>query len=587
MVIPKVNLLNPSQNNEIMYIARMTDEILRYNRIRAFMLDRNIFPLINVKYNLREDEIILSHTMLSEDYLDNLEPVPENEYANFNTYDTAEPLLTELYESIYDTPSSQHVKCTTEKIFLTQEYRKYFTSKETRSLEMLKFSSNSSRCSFEIMLFILKLEAKRRNYKRLETITINHLKIIIAQFYIDTIDKQYTEGIKERFAKLLKYYGMESISDEYRIKVIANEDDNFIETLPFFESYHLTRLDIWILASYYKIPIIILYYPNKALLETKDKYSILTTYYDEKSVEVEEFVPPVSKEKEDSDEDLPFMGQEARPVVVHETSPNVQGYYFLIAPAIKPNIVPSYSIIFRKQLEPEASEPADAASDNEYYIPLNILTHSFQSIVIHQQSTQYVNPDEVLHSEDDESVQMKESIRYKNSIIQFVQNFKPPSKKGKSDDSSSVGTAQSLELQEDQELGELRVKQQRKHKKPLQKINVSSSLFKSLGDSAEAVAAASHVEGIASSESIKAKEKAKAKAKRLPSLKGKKPTINTSLLVLPPSDVSAKPVKKSKKKININFSELPLLKEKKDSDEEANLTDIAEEVEEAKAAEED
>ena len=66
MVIPKVNLLNPSQNNEIMYIARMTDEILRYNRIRAFMLDRNIFPLINVKYNLREDEIILSHTMLAK-----------------------------------------------------------------------------------------------------------------------------------------------------------------------------------------------------------------------------------------------------------------------------------------------------------------------------------------------------------------------------------------------------------------------------------------------------------------------------------------------------------------------------------------
>ena len=180
---------------------------------------------------------------------------------------------------------------------------------------------------------------------------------------------------------------------------------------------------------------------------------------------------------------------------------------------------------------------------------------------------------------------MKESIRYKNSIIQFVQNFKPPSKKGKSDDSSSVGTAQSLELQEDQDLGELRFRQQRRHKKPLQKINVSSSLFKSLGDSGEAVAAASQVEGIAPSESIKEKEKEKAKAKRPPSLKGKKPTINTSLLVLPPSDpsvVSAKPVKQSKKKININFSKLPLFGEQKDSDEEANLTDIAEEVEQDK-----
>ena len=143
----------------------MADEILRYNRIRAFMFDRTIFPLINVKYNLREDEIILSHTMLSEDYLDNLEPVPENEYANFNTYDTAEPLLSELYESMHDAPSSQHVKCTTEKIFLTQEYRKYFSSKQTQQLEMLKFNSNSPRCSFEVILFILRLEAKRRNLR--------------------------------------------------------------------------------------------------------------------------------------------------------------------------------------------------------------------------------------------------------------------------------------------------------------------------------------------------------------------------------------------------------------------------------------
>jgi hypothetical protein len=98
-----------------------------------------------------------------------------------------------------------------------------------------------------------------------------------------------------------------------------------------------------------------------------------------------------------------------------------------------------------------------------------------------------------------------------------------------------------------------------------------------LGDSREA--AASQVEGVASSESVKAK------AKRPPSLKGKKLTINTSSLVLPPSDpsvVSAKPVKTSKKKININFSKIPLLKEKKDSDEEAKLTDIAEEVEQDK-----
>ena len=582
LVIPKVNLLNPSQNNEVMYIARMADEILRYNRIRAFMFDRNIFPLINVKYNLREDEIILSQTMLSEDYLDNLEPVPENEYANFNTYDTAEPLLTELYESIYDTPSSQHVKCTTEKIFLTQEYRKYFTSKQTRQLEMLKFNSNSPRCSFEIILFILKLEAKRRNYKRLETITINHLKVVIAQFYIDTIDKQYTEGIKDRFAKLLKYYGMESISDEYRIKFIANEDDNFIETLPFFESYHLTRLDIWILATYYKIPIIILYYPNKALLETKDEYSILTTYFEEGSSEkVTEEGEKEGKEKEDSDEDLPFMGESARPIT-REKLANVQGYYFIIAPAIKSNVVPSYSIIFRKGPESETSELTglnSITSDNEYYMSLNILTHGFQSTVIQQQSTQYINPDEPPHSEDDESSQMKESIRYKNSIMQFIQDFKPPSKKGKGDDSSSVGTGVSLDTQEE-DLGELLGKKTRVHKKPRKTINVPSLMFKSLA-----------------APPIEASELGPSEQKRKPRVKGKGININTSSLFLPPKEeqsVSVEPVKKTKtkakaKKISIDASKLPLFGAKvlppqqQNIDESTGLSDIQEEQGEDKS----
>ena len=576
LVIPKVNLLNPSQNNEVMYIARMADEILRYNRIRAFMFDRNIFPLINVKYNLREDEIILSQTMLSEDYLDNLEPITENEYANFNTYDTAEPLLTELYESIYDTPSSQHVKCTTEKIFLTQEYRKYFSSKQTKQLEMLKFNSNSPRCSFEIILFILKLEAKRRNYKRLETITINHLKVVIAQFYIDAIDKQYTEGIKDRFAKLLKYYGMESISDEYRIKFTANEDDNFIETLPFFESYHLTRLDIWILATYYKIPIIILYYPNKALLETKDEYSILTTYFEEGSPEkATKEGEKEGKEKEDSDEDLPFMGESARPIT-HEKLANVQGYYFIIAPAIKSNVVPSYSIIFRKGPESETSGLTTITSDNEYYMSLNILTYGFQSTVIQQQSTQYINPDEPPHSEDDESSQMKESVRYKNSIMQFIQDFKLPSKKGKSDDSSSVGTGVSLDNPEE-DLGELLGKKTRLHKKPRKTINIPSLMFKSLA-----------------APTVEASELGPSEQKRKPRVKGKGISINTSSLLLPPKEeqsVSVEPVKKTKakpkaKKISIDTSKLPLFgakvlpQQQQNIDESTGLSDIQEEREE-------
>jgi hypothetical protein len=532
--------------------------------------------------------------MLSEDYLDNLEPIPENEYVNFNTYDTAEPLLSELYESMYDSPSSQHIKCTTEKIFLTQEYRKYFSSKQTQQLEMLKFNSNSPKCSFEIILFILRLEAKRRSYKRLETITINHLKIVIAQFYIDAIDKQYTEGIKDRFAKLLKYYGMESIADEYRIKFIANDDDNFIETLPFFESYHLTRLDIWILATYYKLPIIILYYPNKYLIETNDEYSILTTYFEENVSEqiMEETSAKLGmamgKKADDSDEDLPFMGESAHDVE-RKISSNVQGYYFIVAPSIKANVVPAYSIIFRKQserFEIGESRLRESETTNEYYIPMNILTHSFQSVVIHQQSTQYIDPEGPAHSEDDESSQMKESVRYKKSIMQFIQNFKPPSKKGKTDDSSSVGTGISFDTQEEEvgEVGEvgnigrmisLVGKKNRKPVKQMPKINTSSLMLPDLGASSE----------------VQPSETTEKSQKRLPRKKGKGIGINVSSLVLSPeekepgtvttSSVSVEPAKKPKlKKLNIAPVKLPVygISELSEEPELSDIPEVSEDV---------
>ena len=236
---------------------------------------------------------------------------------------------------------------------------------------------------------------------------------------------------------------------------------------------------------------------------------------------------------------------------------------------------------------------------------MNILTHGFQSIVIQQQSTQYVNPDEPAHSEDDESAQMKESIRYKNGIMQFIENFKPPSKKGKGDDSSSVGTAVSLGALEEEELGELGEpfgKKSKKPRKPRQTINMSSLMFNPSKVLAVPSIEASEIEPGAL---VDAETKQKPNPK--PRLKGtgKGITINTSGLVLPERKeeqpapmpisvsvpVSAEPVKKMKaKKVTINTSKLPVFgakallppQQRPNSEEEQDtgLSDIQEASEE-------
>jgi hypothetical protein len=388
------------------------------------MFDRKIFPYINVKYNLRQDEIILSQTMLNDGYFDNLEPITENKYAHFNTYDTTEPLLSEIYESIFDASVEQHVECTREIIQITRNYREYFLLAPS-NIKLLKFKANAPVCTFEIILFILKKEAIRTNNKKLEVVTINKIKIVLVEFYTKCIDESTNEDIKDKFAKILKYYGMDSISNEYKIKCSSGDDEEFLEAMPFLENYHLTRLDIWIIANYYQLPIILLYYPNKTLIETNYSYSMLTTFYNEPQSEKKSAKLSVALDTSSDEE---------------SDSKNLQSYYFIIVPAINQNVAPSYSLV-RKGMD-------------EYCLPLSDLKTKIQESVIQEQSKEYSSFEDQfserrdLFAEEELGMSAEISIGYVAHILKFIRSFKPPStKRMKSDETSSMGTGASFDSQ--------------------------------------------------------------------------------------------------------------------------------------------
>ena len=309
---------------------------------------------MNVGYNLRQDEIILSQTMLISGYFNNLKPMIENKYANFNTHDTADPILTELYESIYDSHQEERQICSTEIKSLTTEYKKYFNP-PLQNIKMLKFIPSAPICTFDILLFILRSEAVRTGNKKLENITTNRLKLIILQFYIECIENSNNEiSMKNNIADIFKYYGMIEIGKEYEDKIKTGEDEDFIETIPFFESYWLKRLDIWIVANYYKLPIILLYYPNMTLIETQQSFSTLSTYfYDTPEVvglqeaDAERRRDPSSESEESGEEGLAGMGMGMGMGASAVSKKYTQEYYFVVVPRIKNEVVeiPTYSII--------------------------------------------------------------------------------------------------------------------------------------------------------------------------------------------------------------------------------------------------
>ena len=60
LVVPKKNLTNDRLYNEILYYTRLSDELLRFPRIRSFILEPNKYlNLTNLEYKVDNNEILL------------------------------------------------------------------------------------------------------------------------------------------------------------------------------------------------------------------------------------------------------------------------------------------------------------------------------------------------------------------------------------------------------------------------------------------------------------------------------------------------------------------------------------------------
>ena len=100
LVLPKNNLLTKNSNNEIYYFGRMTDELIRYNRIKSFIFQpQSYLSFGSLGYNLKDDEIIVIQSLLTSEYFDGLIPETINKYVAYNTYDTANPIISQVYDN--------------------------------------------------------------------------------------------------------------------------------------------------------------------------------------------------------------------------------------------------------------------------------------------------------------------------------------------------------------------------------------------------------------------------------------------------------------------------------------------------------
>ena len=292
LIIPKINLLNKLDNQEV-YFARLSDELLRYNRINSYIFNPKAhLSFGDINYNLNDNEIILLSSLLNQDYFKNLNPVINNRFIASNTYDTAEPAKSQSYSLLINSNINEIKKINCDLQILNKITGKWSECFSVNDKEIIYESSVI--CTFSIIIDIL------HNYEEFKSVTINSLKTILLKEY----QKLFQNFSPNKIFTILSSQG--KVNEIRQIKSNVLKFDDFILS----ENYYLTNLDIWILSLHFKIGVILL--SSTSLLENKK--NILPLYY-----------------------------------------PSNKKYFFIKSPGIRPNNIPKYRLITDKNLKSEFS----------------------------------------------------------------------------------------------------------------------------------------------------------------------------------------------------------------------------------------
>ena len=259
LVLPKQNLITRS-NNELFYFSKMADELIRYNRIKTFIFKPYVYLSFgNVDYNLRNNEIILLQSLLTQEYFDNLVPVATNKYVGNNTYDEAEPLESQVYDNIVkvgDDDTLQESLCTqTKEPIASAIWKSCFPSS---FVEIVYDGSDS--CGFTMLSNIIEKKIQK-------TLSVNELRVELYREYAKYLDKYHDQIID-----LLIMEGKRTLGNQVKSNTIS------FQSMIFTDGYYITNLDVWILMQKYKIPSLLI--SSKEIMQTNYTSTAFVLYND-------------------------------------------------------------------------------------------------------------------------------------------------------------------------------------------------------------------------------------------------------------------------------------------------------------------
>lgn len=243
--IPKYHLIS-GRDNELIYLARVADELLRYDNIRDYLLSYStLLSLGQNNYKLNKTEIIIPESVLFTTYFDNVTIKPINPYVRHSIYNTTFPSIsqitydntvTETVEPAVEVPPpSKTCQTTVKDIIPTEVWFKYLPrgSKKIETVE-------SAECIGNLILSVFN------NFTGLQA-TLSELKSILADIYVSQ------SKFETIILTTLRLQGKKKLLEK-----VGTEGGPTLSEVIMSNEYYFTNLDIIELAKKYKIPILMI-----------------------------------------------------------------------------------------------------------------------------------------------------------------------------------------------------------------------------------------------------------------------------------------------------------------------------------------
>ena len=220
-------------------------------------------------------------SLLTQDYFENMVPVIVNKYVKHNSYDEAEPLITQPYDNVVpsldEAIGRKHTnECQTlKKKISSGKWNKCFPD----VFKEIQYGTKDNKSNYCTFMFIIELIERKIARK----FSVNEIKKILYEEY-----SKYLLGFGSQIVDILILEGKQNFGRQ-----VKGDDLSFIDFIT-TNNYFLTVLDLWLLVQKFEIPTIFI--STTKLLETNNKEHFFIGYGNENDDFAFIVVPGISPE---------------------------------------------------------------------------------------------------------------------------------------------------------------------------------------------------------------------------------------------------------------------------------------------------